>query len=261
MTTPDPWGGSSTRGRPNLRVLDSNESLARVSGEAPRVPWDVFITDVLDWQPGEHVGLVGPTGQGKTTLLINMLPLRHFVVVMVTKPRDKVMQALIERKHWHKMERWVGLDPIQFPRRILWPTASRLDSKEYQQSVFHDAFAKIYREGGWTVAIDELWYMDNVLHLDGDIKTYLLQARSLDISLLMATQRPAWVPVEVYSQSTHLFFWRNNDETDIKRISGIGWRSADLIRTIVANLETYQFLYVNTRTGIMARTRCPKVTV
>lgn len=258
-SVPQSWGGSSTRGRANARFFDSNESLARVSIEAPRVPWDIFLTRVFEWEDGEHVGLIGPTGQGKTTLLNNMLPLHPFVVVMVTKPKDRVMQALVDRQGWHKMERWIGLDPIQFPHRVLWPDATGLDSHDYQAAVFHDAFEKIYREHGWTVAIDELWYMDNVLHLDRDIKTYLLQARALDISLLMATQRPAWVPVEVYSQSTHLFFWRNNDETDLKRISGIGWRSADLIRLTVANLEDHQFLYVNTRTGAMARSRCPEI--
>lgn len=261
MTVPG-WGGSATRGRPNLRVVrESDEYYARIGEEAPRLPWDKFLRDVFVWRAGEHVGLIGPTGLGKTTMLINLLPLHPFVVVFVTKPKDRVMQALVERQGWHKMEKWVGLDPLQFPHRILWPNASTLGSDTYQAAVFHDAFAKIYREGGWTIAIDELWYMDNVLHLDRDIKTYLLQARALDISLLMATQRPAWVPVEVYSQSTHLMFWRNNDETDLKRISGIGWRSADLIREIVANLEEYQLLYVNTRTGVMARTRCPEIRI
>lgn len=255
------WGGSSSRGRPNLRSVGPNEMLARIGQEAPRTPWAQFLQNTFTWKAGEHIGLIGPTGLGKTTMLINLLPLHPYVVVFVTKPEDETMQALVDRKGWHKMERWVGLDPKQFPHRILWPDATRLESEHHQQEVFHQAFAKIYREKGWVVALDELWYLDNILHLDRDIKTYLLQARSLRISLLMGTQRPAWVPVEVYSQCTHLFFWRTNDENDLKRISGIGWRSADLIREVVANLEPHQALYVNTRTGAMARTRCPEVKV
>lgn len=233
---------------------------ARLSTEAPRVPWDKFLSSVFQWQQGEHVALIGPTGQGKTTLLTQLLPLHPYVVVYATKPRDESMERLIRYGGYYPVKRWVSLDPKQFPRRVLWPDAGKLDSVQQQKIIFHDAFERIYREGGWTVAIDELWYIDNVLKLEMDVKLYLLQARALGISLLVATQRPAWVPLEVYDQSTHLFFWRDNDETNLKRLSGISYRSADLIRQIVADLERYQVLYINTRTGQMVRTRAPKVT-
>lgn len=233
-----------------------NRSLARVAEMAPRVPWDVFLREELQWKPGEHFALIGPTGQGKTTMLLNLLPLHPFVTVFVTKPRDEVMESLLFQGYV-KLERWQSLDPRQWPRRLLWPNATELDSVERQKEVFHNAFRTIYREGGWTVAIDETWYVVNELKLGQDIKLFLLQARSLGISLLCASQRPAYIPLEIYDQSTHLMFWRDNDETNLKRISGISWRSADLIRTIVANLERYQVLYVNTRTGRMLRTRIP----
>lgn len=238
--------------------LTDDERLARVSEEAPRIPWDKFSRRTLQWKPGEHFGLIGPTGQGKTTMLFNLLPLHPYVVVFATKPRDKSMDGLI-RQGYLKMDKWAPRDPAQFPRRVLWPDASRLDSKTKQRAVFGAAFDEIYREGGWTVALDEMWYMSQVLKMDEDIKTYLLQARSLGISLLMATQRPAWVPREMYTASTHLMFWRVNDETDLSAISGIGARSSQLIRETVMNLDPFQCLYVNTRTGFMCRTRCPEI--
>lgn len=239
--------------------LGENIRLARIANEAPRVPWDVFLTEKFRWEQGQHVALIGPTGQGKTTLLTSLLPLHPYVVVFATKPRDESMQRLI-RTGYYPVKRWVSLDPQKFPRRVLWPDAFELDSIGHQRDTFHNAFARIYREGGWTVAIDELWYVNNILKLEMDVKTYLLQARALGISLLAATQRPAWVPLEVYDQSTHLFFWRDNDETNLRRLSGISFRSADLIRSIVADLEPFQVLYVNTRTGQMFRTRAPKIT-
>ena len=231
---------------------------ARVSTEAPRVPWDKFVTKTLNWKPGEHFGLIGQTGLGKTTMLLNLLPLHPFVTVFATKPRDKSMDKLL-RDGYVKMERWQSLDPMQYPRRVLWPDATALNSDEKQKAVFADAFERIYREGNWTVALDETWYLDNVLHMDGYIKKYLLQARSLGISLVTATQRPAWVPREIYGACTHLMFWRTNDETDIRSLSGIGFRSSDLIRSLVADLDLYQVLYINTRTGQMVRTRCPDI--
>lgn len=231
---------------------------ARLATEAPRIPWDKFLSQKLIWRPGEHVALIGPTGQGKTTLLTRLLPLHPYVTVFATKPRDDSMDRLI-MEGYYPVRRWQPLDPTQHPRRVLWPEVTDMETSVIRQKmVFHDAFGKIYREGGWTVAIDELWYVDNILKLEMDIKLYLLQARALDISLLVATQRPAWVPLEVYDQSTHLFFWRDNDESNLKRLSGISFRSADLIRSVVSDLEQYQVLYINTRTGEMCRTRAPR---
>lgn len=231
--------------------------LARLSQEVPRIPWDRFVTEHLHWTMGEHFALIGPTGQGKTTMLMNLLPLRPFVVVFATKPRDSTMEALVETGGYVRLEHWRSLDPYVYPHRVLWPDASRLSSVETQKEEFHYAFGAIYREGGWTVAVDETWYIANTLKLGSDLKLFLLQARALGISLVCATQRPAMIPVEIYDQSTHLMFWRDNDETNLKRLSGISYRSADLIRKVVSNLEEHQVLYVNTRTGRMIRTRCP----
>lgn len=249
--------GPNSPRRPAVTAQDIR--LARIAEMAPRVPWDDFLRDHFRWNQGEHVALIGPTGQGKTTLLTSLLPLHPWVVVFATKPRDESMQRLIRADGYEPISRWQSMDPAKFPRRVLWPDASSLDSVGKQKEIFHDAFARIYREGGWTVAIDELWYIINILGLGLDVKTYLLQARALGISLLAATQRPAWVPLEVYDQSTHLFFWRDNDENNLRRLSGISFRSADLIRSVVADLERFQVLYINTRTGKMLRTRAPKI--
>lgn len=240
-----------------LRNNSSNVTLADKAVNAPRVPWDVFAR-TLQWKHGEHFGLIGPTGLGKTTMLVNLLPLHPFVVVFATKPKDKTMDGLINSGYL-KIRKWQSISATQFPRRVLWPDASKLNSHMSQREIFHDAFERIYREGGWTVALDETWYIDNKLRLGEDVKTFLLQARSLGISLVTATQRPAWVPREIYTSSTHLMFWRVNDETDLRSLSGIGWRSADLIRDVCANLDIFEALYINTRTGEMIRTKCPEV--
>jgi DNA helicase HerA-like ATPase len=132
---------------------------------------------------------------------------------------------------------------------------------DVQRRVFADAFNRIYREGNWCVAIDEMWYFANQLKLDGAIKLYLTQGRSLGISLVTATQRPVSVPVEVYDQSTHLFFWRDNDRRNLDRLSEINSRvSSSMIRDLVGNLDRYQVLYLNTREGTMYRTRAPHPT-
>lgn len=221
----------------------------------PFVHWNEL---EFQWSQGEHVALIGATGLGKTTLALNLLPMRRYIVVFASKPRDKVMTSL--RKQGYKyVKEWKPYSPAKYPKRLLWPPADKLDSKDKQRETFHDAFERIYVEGSWTVFVDETWYLVNTLHLGQDIKTYLLQARSLNISLLLAAQRPAWIPVEVFNQSTHLFFFRENDERNLKRISDIGWLSAQTIRREVANLPKHITLYVNSRDGTMFKTQSPRM--
>jgi len=245
--------------RANYGARGKGVSPGMIASRAPRIPWDKFLSKRLHWEPGEHVGLIGPTGQGKTTMLTHLLPLHKFVAVLATKPRDQTMDNLIKHHGYEKFDHWPGfLSPKDHPRRVIWPDARKMDSEDTQRKVFTDCMARIYRTGNWTLAIDELWYFTNVLDMGGAVKTYYLQARSLDISLIAGVQRPAWVPREMYTSCTHLFFWRTNDETDLKSLSGIGFRSATLIREVVSNLDRYEALYINTRDGHMCRVKVPK---
>ena len=108
---------------------------------------------------------------------------------------------------------------------------------------------------------DEFWMMTRILGLEEESRIFLQQARSNDISFVMGAQRPSRIPLEMFDQSRHLFFWRDNDERNLKNISGIGWLAAKPIMHLVANLEPHQVLYINTRSGVMYRTKAPAVAV
>jgi len=160
-------------------------------------------------------------------------------------------------KGYLKIEQWSSIPPERAPKRVLWPNASSINSQDQQKRAFQHAYSEIYREGGWCTVVDEGFYMSEILGLKKEMKVFWTQGRSLGISHVVATQRPRWVPLEMYDQSTHLFFWLNNDDESLRRISGLGIASAEVVRTLVQGLEKFQCLYINTRTGDMMRTRAP----
>lgn len=238
------------------RALDSTEQWdALAAKEAPRVPWDVFMR-WWQWVQGEHVGLIGPTGQGKTTLLTAILPRRQYVAVMATKPRDATMEELIDTGY-ARWEAWRNVPAAKVPRRVIWPDARGIDAEDNQQVVFRKMFDSINKEGNWCLVDDEGWYTGDVLKLKKEQRAMWVRGRSLGISYTVATQRPAWVPVEMYDMSTHLFFWRTTERNAVMRMSSLGSANESLVKYLVPRLEMHQALYVNTRTGEMRRTRTP----
>lgn len=237
---------------------------------APVIPWDDFMSYVFAWSQNQHVGLIGPTESGKSTLEFSILPMRKYVTFFATKPYDDVLEQFADQAGYERIESWPPLvkrtlrrprpaTAEEMPRRLLWPDATELDSIERQKAQFEKAFEDIYRSGGWCTVWDEFWMMCLILKMEEKARIMLQQARSNDIPFVMGAQRPSRIPLELFDQTTHLFFWRDNDEVNLKRVGGVGWLAAGPIRAFVANLDPYQALYINTRKGWMYRTTAPEV--
>lgn len=263
---PERWIQPAPLLRP-IEIPDATRTAAMVNNVAPRIPWDEFLGSHFVWRrtddegnpSGEHIAMIGPTGQGKTTLTLNLFPLHPFTVVFGTKKTDSSLDKFV-KSGFMRQEHWQSLDARHFPRRIIWPQPRKLsDMVPYQRQVFTDAIEHIYAEGHWDLVIDEGYYLDEVLKLGGMLRLIYTQIRSAGVSIVLGTQRPAWVPVEVYDQSTHLFFWRDNDKRNLQRLQEVSLIHAQAIKEIVPNLENHQVLYLNTRTGFMCRTRCPAI--
>lgn len=228
--------------------------MAATSAKVHDLAWRQFYPGFANsWHQGEHVSLIGPTGQGKTTLALELLPIRKHVVALGTKPKDPTLSKLLKNHNYTRIESWN--DRKLQERLLLWPRMGHEKDIAKQRREFYTALNAIYREGYWCVYIDEARYLAEMLKLQTMLKLLWTQGRSNKLSIVAGAQRPAFVPPEIFDQSTHLFFWGDNDEINLKRIGGIGYLNSKMIRELVADLDRYQVLYVNSRTGTMCRTK------
>jgi hypothetical protein len=261
-------------------ALSQSERIREVPPDelAPVLEWDDFMTYVIGssrpemrWAQDQHVALIGPTDSGKSTLLHGILPLRAYTTMFGTKIKDSTLQGYVDDGYFERLLDWPPMvrkglvrraaTAQEMPRRLLWPDVSSLDAVYALKPVFQRAVDDIYGRGGWCVVWDEFWMQCEILKMRETAKILLQQARSNDISMVMGMQRPVWIPPEVFDQTTHQFFWRDNDEPNLKRIGSVGWLNAGPIRAFVANLEPYQVLYINSRKGHMYRTTAPQLSL
>lgn len=253
--------GALTRGVAHLEKAGrakheefEREQEARIKDMA----WDEFLPWFRKhWKQGEHVTMVAPTQQGKSTLAKAIMDIRKYVVVFVTKARDPLMPKL-EAEGFKRVEAFIG-QPEIYPRQLLVPSTGKriapMTMKRKQREAFESAIWQIFDAGKWTVWLDEGRYITDTLKLQGDVEFLFLQGSALKISIVFLTQRPAKVPLEVYDQSTHLFFWRDNDESNRRRIGGLAGESGDILWREVAKLNQYEFIYLNTRTGFVCKSK------
>jgi len=215
------------------------------------LPWSE-VRNQMDWRQGEHVTIIGPTGQGKTTLALDLMDMRAerggHPLIIATKPRDTTLERM-RRGDWNVIRKW---PPIR-QKTILWPKMNRVADKGTQAAVIRDALDQVFIAGNYAVLIDELSYVIDELRCKAEITQIWQQGRALGISLVTCILRPSHVPLLAYDQATHIIMFRDNDETNLRRMGGLGhWSRAEIIDA-VSQLERHQFLLLNTRNGSMIR--------
>lgn len=242
-----------------MQQMNSPRNLSR-EATTPVVPirWSEFYNTHFIWEQGEHVTAIGPTGQGKTTLCLALLEKRQYPVVLACKPRDEVLDD-VKKYGYEIVRKWPPgkfggrfYKPSTTPKLALWPPSERLHSRHKQRQVFLDFLEDAFQSGGYALFADEIRYLTNDLKLEPEMTRILLQGRSLGLSLVSSTQRPRHVPLEIYSQPTHLFLFRESDRQNLQRLSEIGGVNTDEVKRIVQVLPDHHFLYLNTRSGELA---------
>lgn len=183
----------------------------------------------VKWEVGQHIAVIGDTGSGKTFLTSKLTEMRQYVVVFRTKSDD------IKFPGFRKARTVKALDDLYDTRILLEPEPS------HQMRQGYELLRRVYDQGGWTIVIDEEWFVEARLHLTEYVETLLTQGRSKKISVIVGTQRPARISRFVISQCTHLFSFvvEGRDLQTIKEAT------TPRIVEPIASLTGHDFVYYN----------------
>ena len=230
---------------------------------APVLPFDDFMTYQFRWTQDQHVGVIGPTEQGKTNLIRNLLVLRNYAAYLGIKSEDATLEKFITEDGYQRLYDWPPrtgrifkreLSWTEMPRRLVWPDARLFDSEAEQRRVFSAAVRDIWASGRVCVVWDDFWYLSALLKMERDAKKMLLNARSCHSPQVLAAQRAGGTRmVELTDQPTWLFWAKENDPRNLNLVGP----SSSVRRGFVENLDRFQFLAEQTRTGDRYRITAP----
>lgn len=249
-----------------LAPIRSEQSLALDAARTPRggdalppfVRFDRFLAD-WEWNQGEHVTTIGPTGSGKTVLNRFLLRRRDFVVVLGVKQRDPELYQPFEADGYELVRRFDPEPPADADRmRLLFvPRTDKhgAEGRKARAARFRTALNDIYDVGNWTVYADDIQYQAKQLGLAPEFEELWMLGRSEGVSVVASSQEPINIPLMAYGMATHLFLFSNPDLERARRMAELTGVNREVTQTTILQLPEHEFLYINKNTREMIRSK------
>lgn len=225
----------------------------------PFVRWDHFLAG-WEWEQGEHITTIGPTGSGKTVLNRQLLRRRDLVIVLGVKQRDPELYGPFQREGYELVRTFDPEDvPEDEPMRVLFVPRVQAETVQEEWKKQGAAFRRVLNDirkiGFWTVYADDIQFQADKLNLANEFEALWMIGRSELISVVASSQEPVNIPVMAYGAATHLFLFKNNDLYRARRMAELAGVNREVAQETIIRLPEHEFLYVNRNTGQMLRSK------
>lgn len=232
--------------------------------EVERLSRDDFINEVFKphYEAGQHVTVVGPTGCGKTTLVLEMVNAvatpKLPAIILVKKPRDEVIQRWLKLTGFKKTEVWPPITRRGFTKKsggflqkrrgwVFWPRQYlkdlRVDKKRLSRE-FEKVMSESYRKGNRILFVDDLVGFSKEYGLEEVMTIIYMEGRAMGCGMWGAIQRPYHAPVIMYGAAEHVILFKDPDRRSVERFKEIGGVDPDIVEYQVNNLKKHQALYI-----------------
>lgn len=224
------------------------------------MPWSELGPDfIAQWgQPRgelmpEHLEILGPTGSGKSFLLVDMLRERvrrrgSAVIFVCTKQADKT----VHRLGWPIVDTWRGV--TRHEQVTFWPRTKQtgLPRKRYQAAKVQELLERLWEpEANTVVVLDEYVRIENLsAELKELLLMYMREARSHGLTVVGGKQRVQGVGRDFHSETDWKLAFAMNDEDDNERLAQLFGAKRAYVPIIESlSRERHEFLIQHKLTG------------
>jgi DNA helicase HerA-like ATPase len=189
---------------------------------------------------GEHVAIIGDTGTGKSTLAARLLLSRRFTLALKTKRDPIQFPGKLATQLTNARGRSILADPREDRWHLDLSTGRKIETFRREQEIEITRLLNgVWNAGGWTLLLDETYYIDTVLKMRKRLEAILTQGRSMGISLYMGIQRPVDVSRFVLSSASHIIVFRQ----DGRDSDTLGKASTTALKSVIDTLGPYEFAW------------------
>lgn len=231
--------------QPNIFGFEPEEK-ARIVG----VSWSVFLAWLAEaWDPGTHLAIIGPTGEGKTTFVVGILNLRKWVIALDPKGEDETLAASGFTRitslplPGNVRDRIAAGEPARF---IIGGPSRTSGEQAALRRLMAEAIQMVREQGGWTLYVDEFQILADMrfFGLGKKVEELLISARRNRTSVITAFQAPAWVPRASTRQAWGTLVLPTRDINMIKAVAESMGRPWQELQQAVSQLPQYHGLFI-----------------